>query len=67
MLEQLPTIALNVRLTPELSRLLDERCASLTAETGVQHPRSTVVRIAIAQYLGLVAPYKTVGRGQNAG
>ena len=62
MREQHPTVAINVRLTTTLFDALTNRCKALTEETGIPHQRSDVLRLALAQYLGLITPAKQVSK-----
>ena len=53
MATQEPTINANVRLTIELANALDKHCADETTATGNPVTRADVVRLALAQYLGI--------------
>ena len=63
MAQQEPTIGVSIRIGVEMSKALDARCATLTAETGNPHQRTDVIRMALALYLGLV-PEKPNGLEQ---
>ena len=56
MATQEPTLNVNIRLTADIANALDKRCADETIATGNPHTRNDVVRMALAQYLGITRP-----------
>jgi len=51
---QEPSITVAVKLSVEMANAIDARAAALEASTGNPHTKSDILRMAIAQYLGLV-------------
>jgi hypothetical protein len=62
---QEPTLAVNFRLTVDLATALDEHCRTEEEATGNPITRADVMRLALAQYLG-VAKRKTADQQQPA-
>lgn len=53
MAAQEPTLAVNFRLTVDLATALDEYCRTEEEATGNPITRADVMRLALAQYLGV--------------
>lgn len=58
MAQQEPSININVKLSVEMSNAIDAKAESLAQQTGNPHTKSDVVRMALAQFLGLTTPQR---------
>lgn len=51
---QEPSITVGVKLSIKMADAIDSKVAALEAATGNPHTKSDVIRMALAQYLGLL-------------
>lgn len=51
---QEPSITVGVKLSTRMAEAIDSKVAALEVATGNPHTKSDVIRMALAQYLGLL-------------